>query len=182
MKSVGEAMAIGKTFKEAIQKAARSLEIGRDGLDSLLERAGLPRPREPRCASARQRWGRTQRHAGRRARRALPAATESELRDAILEVIRTPLGDRLVYLCDAMRVGPASRRSTADQDRPWFLTQLARDHRREREIATSARHAPLSSRGLRALAKTMGFTDTRIAKLRGEPTERQVRGRARPRA
>src|SRR6478672_11299906 len=33
MKSVGEAMAIGRTFSEAFGKAIRSLEIGRDGLD-----------------------------------------------------------------------------------------------------------------------------------------------------
>jgi carbamoyl-phosphate synthase large subunit len=33
MKSVGEAMAIGRTFAEALGKAVRSLEIGRDGLD-----------------------------------------------------------------------------------------------------------------------------------------------------
>src|SRR4051812_2386384 len=32
MKSVGEAMAIGRTFKEAFLKAARSLELGRKGL------------------------------------------------------------------------------------------------------------------------------------------------------
>jgi len=32
MKAVGEAMAIGKTYKEALQKAIRSLEIGRHGL------------------------------------------------------------------------------------------------------------------------------------------------------
>ena len=32
MKSVGEAMAIGRTFKESMQKALRSLEIGRFGL------------------------------------------------------------------------------------------------------------------------------------------------------
>ncbi len=32
MKSVGEAMAIGRTFKESLQKAIRSLEIGRFGL------------------------------------------------------------------------------------------------------------------------------------------------------
>jgi len=32
MKSVGEAMAIGRTFKEALQKGLRSLEIGRYGL------------------------------------------------------------------------------------------------------------------------------------------------------
>ncbi len=35
MKSVGEAMAIGRTFKEALQKGVRSLEVGRDGLGPL---------------------------------------------------------------------------------------------------------------------------------------------------
>ena len=33
MKSVGEAMAIGRTFQESLQKALRSLETGLDGLD-----------------------------------------------------------------------------------------------------------------------------------------------------
>jgi carbamoyl-phosphate synthase large subunit len=41
MKSVGEAMAIGRTFAEALGKAIRSLEIGRDGLDD--GRGPLPR-------------------------------------------------------------------------------------------------------------------------------------------
>ncbi|MEZ4268983.1 MAG: carbamoyl-phosphate synthase large subunit [Myxococcota bacterium] len=35
MKSVGEVMAIGRTFRESLQKAMRSLEIGRVGFDSL---------------------------------------------------------------------------------------------------------------------------------------------------
>jgi carbamoyl-phosphate synthase large subunit len=34
MKSVGEAMAIGRTFKESLQKAIRSLEIGHAGLET----------------------------------------------------------------------------------------------------------------------------------------------------
>ena len=34
MKSVGEAMAIGRTFKESLQKAIRSMEIGRHSLDA----------------------------------------------------------------------------------------------------------------------------------------------------
>jgi len=52
MKSVGEAMAIGRTFKEALQKAIRSLEIGRFGLgmdgkgevppERVREKLGLP--------------------------------------------------------------------------------------------------------------------------------------------
>jgi carbamoyl-phosphate synthase large subunit len=35
MKSVGEAMALGRTFKESFQKALRSLETGLDGLDPI---------------------------------------------------------------------------------------------------------------------------------------------------
>jgi len=52
MKSVGEAMAVGRTFKEALQKAIRSLEIGRFGLgmdgkgeispEKVREKLGLP--------------------------------------------------------------------------------------------------------------------------------------------
>ncbi|MBW2675336.1 MAG: carbamoyl-phosphate synthase large subunit, partial [Deltaproteobacteria bacterium] len=52
MKSVGETMAIGRTFKEALQKGLRGLEIGLFGLDRVCEQkvdtqhmeAGLARP------------------------------------------------------------------------------------------------------------------------------------------
>jgi carbamoyl-phosphate synthase large subunit len=58
MRSVGEAMAIGRTFPEALQKALRSLENGRAGLNAdpaegiltaatdteLVERVSVPRP------------------------------------------------------------------------------------------------------------------------------------------
>ena len=37
MKSVGEVMAIGRTFKESLQKALRGLETGRSGLNPVLE-------------------------------------------------------------------------------------------------------------------------------------------------
>jgi len=37
MKSVGEAMAIGRTFQESVQKALRSLETGRDGFTPVLQ-------------------------------------------------------------------------------------------------------------------------------------------------
>jgi carbamoyl-phosphate synthase large subunit len=37
MKSVGEVMAIGRTFQESLQKAIRGLETGMDGLDELIE-------------------------------------------------------------------------------------------------------------------------------------------------
>ena len=51
MKSVGETMAIGRTFKEALQKGLRSLEIGAIGLGSGF-RAELP-PREELMAKMR---------------------------------------------------------------------------------------------------------------------------------
>ncbi|HOD28802.1 MAG TPA: carbamoyl-phosphate synthase large subunit [Syntrophales bacterium] len=44
MKSVGETMAIGRTFKEALQKAVRSLEIGRFGLVPPLPEGAGARP------------------------------------------------------------------------------------------------------------------------------------------
>ncbi len=37
MKSVGEAMSIGRTFQESLQKALRSLETGRDGFNEILQ-------------------------------------------------------------------------------------------------------------------------------------------------
>jgi carbamoyl-phosphate synthase large subunit len=37
MKSVGEVMAIGRTFQESLQKALRGLEVGMDGLDPVLD-------------------------------------------------------------------------------------------------------------------------------------------------
>ncbi len=43
MKSVGEVMAIGRSFAESLQKALRGLETGLDGLDEVAELAGAPR-------------------------------------------------------------------------------------------------------------------------------------------
>jgi len=42
MKSVGETMAIGRTFKEALQKGLRGLEIGHGGLDNKLDYREIP--------------------------------------------------------------------------------------------------------------------------------------------
>ena len=48
MKSVGEAMAIGRTFQEALQKALRSLETGLTGLDEIDARGSRPGRRQER--------------------------------------------------------------------------------------------------------------------------------------
>jgi carbamoyl-phosphate synthase large subunit len=51
MKSVGEVMAIGRTFQESLQKALRGLETGLDGLTSLL---GLPLSEEDQVRLAHE--------------------------------------------------------------------------------------------------------------------------------
>ena len=56
MKSVGEAMAIGRTFKESLQKALRSLETGVSGLDPKLD-AATPEARRVRLVHELNRPG-----------------------------------------------------------------------------------------------------------------------------
>jgi carbamoyl-phosphate synthase large subunit len=53
MKSVGEAMAIGRTFKESLQKAIRSLEIDRYSLDNkyIDAKLSLPQLKEKLCTN-----------------------------------------------------------------------------------------------------------------------------------
>ena len=73
MKSVGEAMAIGRTFKESLQKALRSMEIGIAGLDPTAGdmdddqlRARLQQPNAQRLLltadALRRGWGREEVH------------------------------------------------------------------------------------------------------------------------
>jgi carbamoyl-phosphate synthase large subunit len=75
MKSVGEAMSIGRTFKEALQKGIRSLEIKKYGLDSLTF-SDISRINP----------------------------TPEDL-DMIDQKLRTPNAERLFYLADALRCG-----------------------------------------------------------------------------
>lgn len=67
MKSVGEAMAIGRNFAESLQKALRSLETGLSGLDEIeidglgkgddlnVLRGALGTPRQTACLSSAKR-------------------------------------------------------------------------------------------------------------------------------
>ena len=58
MKSVGEAMAIGRTFQESFQKALRSLEIGSYGLEPKLDPAARTRMRAQEAHAGAARAGR----------------------------------------------------------------------------------------------------------------------------
>src|SRR5512135_2787588 len=76
MKSVGEVMALGRTFKEALQKALRGLEIGSQGLG-----ADNKSPGEGLLTIS-----------------ATPAAEQDRLMDLLRDRLRVPNCDRIFYL------------------------------------------------------------------------------------
>ena len=97
MKSVGEVMAIGRTFKESFQKALRSLEIGSCGLESRLFDIAAE------------------------TRRAL-TSKEQQL---IQEKLRTPNWERLWYIGDALRSGmTVDELHDLTAIDPWFLHNI----------------------------------------------------------
>ncbi len=105
MKSVGEVMAIGRTFAESLQKALRGLETGLDGLTPVLEPS------------------------------VLKEGLDEETATRVAQELRMPGPDRLRYVADAFRAGWSLTQifelSAID---PWFLSQIERLIRTESEI------------------------------------------------
>ena len=155
MKSVGEAMALGRTFKEAFQKALRSLETDRCGLVSLnaLDHY-LP---------------------GDDLRPSVP--------EHIRAAIRAAHPDRPWYIADGLRAGISKDEIfTATHVDPWFLDQIedlvsfeqrfliqARQCSQKTEVAAPTMLNVLfdGPDGLELLkeAKRLGFSDQRLAQL-----------------
>jgi carbamoyl-phosphate synthase large subunit len=161
MKSVGESMSIGRTFKEAIQKATRSLEIGRSGLVTLADRVDY---RSLRDALRKQRETMVPMGVVPKLPEGMPPATGAELKDILLEVIRTPLSDRIWYIVDALRVGATIEEiHTATWVDPWFLTQL-KELVDEEHALKLLQGKPLTASSMKR-AKAMGFSDVSIAAL-----------------
>ncbi|MDD2853096.1 MAG: carbamoyl-phosphate synthase large subunit [Desulfuromonadaceae bacterium] len=136
MKSVGEVMSIGRTFKESLQKALRSLEIGVSGFDSKMFELGTE------------------------TRRAL-TGKEQQL---LLEKLRVPNADRLWYIGDALRSGMSVadiQKHTAID--PWFLHNIRQIIEKEDELK-SLTLSEVTGSVLRD-AKQMGFSDKFLAKL-----------------
>ncbi|MDU0457265.1 MAG: carbamoyl-phosphate synthase large subunit [Geobacteraceae bacterium] len=138
MKSVGEVMAIGRTFKESFQKALRSLEIGVCGFDSKLFDLGSE------------------------TRRAL-TGKEQQL---LLEKLRVPNCDRLWYLGDALRSGMTvaeiNRHTAID---PWFLHNVRQIIEMEEQLKKIDFEDRDSVKRILLEAKQYGFADKFLAKL-----------------
>ena len=112
MKSVGEAMSIGRTFKESLQKCLRSLEIGRSGL------GGDGKP-----------W---------RIGTEIYGDRDILPRDVISRKLSVPNAERIFFIRHAMRAGFTIEEifELTKIDR-WFLTQIKEIVDLEEEIASS---------------------------------------------
>jgi carbamoyl-phosphate synthase large subunit len=146
MKSVGEAMAIGRTFKEALQKSIRSLEIDSYGLEQSFRRVN------PRGKNG-----------------------EIDI-DAIRNKIKTPTWDRLWYVADGLRLGMSIEEiHDLTKIDPWFLHEimdiLEMEDLLAHELSVAHIHhddrPPPSAPALLLKAKQYGFSDERLAEIMG---------------
>jgi carbamoyl-phosphate synthase large subunit len=174
MKSVGEVMSIGRTFVEAMEKAARSLETGHDGLSTLRGRANyrsfidnpnvardllMDGPREPSMPDD------------------APQPGDGELREALRLLVVRPQNDRLFLIADALRLGiSVEELYELTKIDPWFLRQFDRIVQHERTLSKQSLDE-LDVTLLRA-SKRMGLSDARIAKLTGSDEEAVAAKRA----
>ncbi|OHB30440.1 MAG: carbamoyl phosphate synthase large subunit [Desulfuromonadaceae bacterium GWC2_58_13] len=150
MKSVGEVMAIGRTFKESFQKALRSLEIGSYGFESRL----FLSPEN-----------------GRR------ALSESEL-ELLRSKLRIPNWERPWYVGDAFRAGFSIEKiHDLTKIDPWFLYHIQQIIAMEGRLGSldpASRNSSVEFIELFLEAKQAGFSDKRLAYL-WKTTEAEVR-------
>ncbi len=166
MKSVGEAMSIGRCFAEALQKAARSLETGKLGFESLLDRVDY---RRLKTVPQTGRNLKTEAPPEVRVEPPLPPADKNEIREALAGLIGTATAERLFHVGDALRMGlsieEVHRLTHIDL---WFLREMQRIVEQEKKL----QQAPKLDADLLWESKRLGFGDAQIARLRtnsGDP-------------
>ncbi len=144
MKSVGEVMALGRTFKEALQKALRGLEIGAQGLGSDL--------RSPAAYLKKMKFE--------------TPADKEKLQALFRDRIRIPNCDRIFFIKAALENGVSAQQiiewSKID---PWFIQQIEEINEMEQRIKAAPSN-PLSAEFLKEI-KRLGFSDWQIANARG---------------
>ena len=137
MKSVGEAMSIGRSFGESLQKALRSMETGLTGLNEVVI-AGAENP---------------------------AAADTPAFRDAVTAALAESSPERLLVIAQAIRAGFTTediRRPTSYD--PWFIDQVRSIVEMENGVRSGG--LPSTREGLLRL-KRIGFSDGRLAELAG---------------
>ncbi len=135
MKSVGEVMAIGRTFKESLQKALRALEINKYGFENELVDVF----------------------------KELDNTEKKNLKEEILPKLRLADSKRIFYLKDALDldidIDTIHRHTQID---PWFLYQLKEIADYEKKML---KPLTAYNKKLMLKAKRLGFSDKYISKL-----------------
>ena len=147
MKSVGEAMSIGRTFKESLQKGLRSLEIDRFGLGA----DGKDKP--------------------------MTSNPDSEEEKAtLLRAVRTPRPGRLFHVARAFRLGATEEEVyEATHIDPWFLRNIREIVQEETALRSADPHEPAVLRHAKELGFSdyqlghmWGMDQARVRSLRKE--------------
>ena len=149
MRSVGEVMAIGRTFAESLQKALRGLDIGAAGLESRLvkEAAGIY---------------------------ALSPEAVAQYRQALQSSLSKPHSLRIFDIGDAFRLGmPTEEIYNLSNVNEWFLYQIKKIINAERdEIIPLLSRADTSPDTLSAISreqlvswKRLGFSDVQLGRF-----------------
>src|SRR5690606_18872623 len=145
MKSVGEVMAIGRTFQESMQKALRGLETGLTGFNEI-EIDGVA-----------------------------DVEDEASARAAVVRALGQPTPDRILVIAQAFRHGLSVEDvAAACSYEPWFLRQIAdivraEGHVRVQGLPTDApAFRKLKAKGFSdaRLAQLTGATEAAVRKAR----------------
>ncbi len=173
MKSVGEAMAIGRTFKEALQKGIRSMEVKRYGF-------GLDK--SDKWLNAERSTGVSPVANGRDAR-----STESQYpipEERLRRKLAVPSQGRLYYVRYALKMG-----WTVDQIYglthidPWFLAQMKELVDFEGTPEEALRHWAIRKEqpdvfaNVIRRAKENGYSDVQLANIWNQPVSEVRRAR-----
>jgi carbamoyl-phosphate synthase large subunit len=138
MKSVGEAMAIGRTFKEAFQKALRSLEINRFGFgsDGVLKIVEM-----------------------------LKRLPERHKKDIIEKELFNTREDRMFFLNVAFKLGwSVDRIAQLTRIDRWFLTQFQEIVQAAQDYAEHYKSTGLTAEDVERM-KRLGFADRQLGYL-----------------
>ncbi len=165
MKSVGEAMAIGRTLKESMQKVIRSMDVKRFGLgldrndkwlaamraveNDSLKLDGASVPKAP---------------AGARTADGAPIEWPIDV-DKLTRKLTVPSQGRLYYVRYALKMGwSVERVSELTRIDPFFIDQMAQLVEFEDELC-AVRSLSEVDRALMQRAKELGFSDAQLANL-----------------
>ncbi|MFP3936736.1 MAG: carbamoyl-phosphate synthase large subunit [Phycisphaerae bacterium] len=155
MKAVGEAMSIGRNFREALQKGIRSTEMARFGLGA----DGKDKIADEQLAEP-----------------------SHDIAEHVKDKIRTPNDQRLFYLRYGLKMGLSVDEifELSHIDR-WFLENIRQIVELEDELKTHRRDGEVSiDDELLLRAKAWGFSDRQLACLLGV-TEEEIRSHRRGR-